>query len=114
MEGNRQSIFWQDFTVQFTIDSGEETYFTLGNPPLALEEPFPSLFWKRSSSNYGLTAAVWIGTIPDASLRVKALADATDGKQLIVDRDCIVVAMRQVIELGGSEPGDSDGVTFLS
>ncbi|MGH3771965.1 MAG: hypothetical protein ACRDRW_11320 [Pseudonocardiaceae bacterium] len=112
--GNRQDVLWQDFAVRFVVDDGEEVFFTLGNPPLGVDEPFPALFWKRSSSNYGITAAVWIGTIPGASLRVTSLTNQVDGRQLTIDHDRIVLAMRQIIELRGNDSEDSDGVVFLN
>ncbi|MGH3833204.1 MAG: hypothetical protein ACRDRS_22685 [Pseudonocardiaceae bacterium] len=114
VEGNRQDVLWQDFSVRFVVDGDEEVFFTLGKPPLVVEKPFPSLFWKRSSSNYGITAAVWIGAIPDVNLRVTSLTNQASGGQLTIDRDRIVVAMRQIIELGKHKSGDGDGIIFLS
>jgi hypothetical protein len=112
--GNRQEVCWQDFAVRFVVDDGEGVFFTLGNPPLVIEEPIPSLFWKKSSSNYGVTAAVWIGKIPDVSLRVTSLINQVDGEQLFIGRDRIVSAMCQIIELDKCDPGDSDGIVFLN
>lgn len=114
VEGNRQDILWQDFAIQFVVDDSEGTFFTLGNPPLVVDEPFPSLFWKRSSLNYGVTAAVWIGKIPGASLRVTSLTNRVGGRQLTIGRDRIVLAMRQIIELDRCDSGDRDGIIFLN
>ena len=109
----RQRLFMQDFTIQIAVDDIEPASFTLGNPPALIEEPIQATFWRRSSSNDGVTAAAWIGCIPDKNLSVKATTKNPHDLQLLVDRDEIESALGRVIELTDPGHNSEDGLTFL-
>lgn len=111
-EQHRRRLILQDYTVQLSVD-GNEAHFTLGNPPGLATDPFPLVFWRRSSSANGAVAAVWVGQIPSSRLSIKAISKNTGGQRLLIGRDEIDSAMSRVIRVGGDDhPGDS-GLVFL-